>query len=135
MDSAPSTRSRAQITAPSCRRQRAPAARKPGVCRRRIGEGGFHGPTSFLTLEEGALEFVFLKEEEPLGHKLPLPSSPFFETSVKLKMPTDRADLLKLGWKTEVSVPPLESHEFVFLVLSRLSLGASSSVGPATSFL
>lgn len=32
--------------------------------------------------------FVCLKEEEPLGHKLPLPSPPFSETSVKLKMAT-----------------------------------------------
>ncbi|XP_052588189.1 uncharacterized protein LOC128106688 [Peromyscus californicus insignis] len=29
-----------------------------GVCRRRIGEGGFHGPTSSLALEEGALEHL-----------------------------------------------------------------------------
>lgn len=50
----PTLDSPARENAPSCRRQRAPAARKLGVCGRRLGEGGFHGPTSSLTLEEGA---------------------------------------------------------------------------------
>lgn len=60
----PVLESPARETERSCRRQRAPAARKPGFCRRRIGEGGFHGPTSFLTLEEGALGLFFLRRKK-----------------------------------------------------------------------
>lgn len=72
----PVLESPARETAPSCRRQRAPATRKPGVCRRRIGEGGFHGPTSFLTLEEGALGLFVLRRKSPWDTNCHFPRPP-----------------------------------------------------------